>query len=64
MIGLEETVVGRLNVIDIMENKILRPTIRKGESKILTRQLEKRFGTLPEWVTDRLAGAKEPELLA
>ena len=64
IIGLEETVVGRLNMIDIMENKVLGPAILRGEATMLARQMEKRFGTLPEWVTERLVGANESELLA
>jgi hypothetical protein len=63
IIGLEETVVRRLNMIDIMENKVLGPAILKGEATIVARLLEKRFGTLPEWVSEKLGSAKEAELL-
>jgi hypothetical protein len=64
IIGLEEVVVRRLHMIDIMENKVLGPAILKGEATILATQLEERFGTLPEWVSQKLGSAKEAELLA
>ena len=64
IIGLEEAVVRRLQMIDIMENKVLGPAILKGEAKMLASQLEKRFGTLPDWVTEKLESAKEPDLMA
>ena len=64
IIGLEEAVVRRLQMIDIMENKVLGPAILKGEATMLARLLEKRFGTLPDWVTEKLESAKEPELMA
>jgi hypothetical protein len=51
-------------MIDIMENKVLGPAILKGEATMLARLLEKRFGELPEWATERLASAKEAELMA
>ncbi len=38
--------------------------IAKGESRILKRQLERRFGLLPEWASERLVSAKEDELEA
>lgn len=63
ILGLEETVVRRLNMIDIMENKVLGPAILKGEATMLARLLEKRFGELPEWITEKLANAKEAELI-
>jgi hypothetical protein len=34
----------------------------EGESRLLKRQLERRFGPLPEWVSVRLGSAKEDEL--
>ncbi len=36
----------------------------EGESRILKRQLERRFGVLPEWATEQLNHAKEKELEA
>ena len=30
---------------------------REGEAKILTRQLQHRFGNLPDWATDKIASA-------
>jgi hypothetical protein len=34
----------------------------EGESRLLKRQLERRFGPLPQWVSERLGCAKEDEL--
>ena len=36
----------------------------EGESKLLKRQLERRFGALPAWVTEKLSNAAEPALEA
>lgn len=36
----------------------------EGESRLLKRQLERRFGVLPEWVTEKLNRATEQELEA
>ncbi|MBF0310731.1 MAG: hypothetical protein HQL56_14505, partial [Magnetococcales bacterium] len=36
----------------------------KGESAVLLRQIQLKFGTLPAWVRDRVAGAGLPELTA
>ncbi|MBF0420104.1 MAG: DUF4351 domain-containing protein [Magnetococcales bacterium] len=33
-----------------------------GEAKILTRQLQRRFGILPEWVREKIAKANQPSL--
>jgi len=33
-----------------------------GEIKILKKQLERRFGALPAWVSDKLANAGEQDL--
>jgi len=63
IIGLEEAVLKRLHMIDIMENKVLGPAILKGEAIIVATQLEKRFGALPDWVGEKLGNAKEPELI-
>jgi len=38
--------------------------IAKGESKLLTRQLERRFGALPAWAAEKLSNATEPALEA
>ena len=46
-----------------MENKVLGPAILKGEANLLARLLEKRFGTLPERVRNKLESAKEPALM-
>ncbi len=58
-------------IIDIMQNRVLGPAIRKalkqgreegrqegvkdGELNLLTRQLERRFGPLPPWAKRSLA---------
>jgi hypothetical protein len=34
----------------------------EGESKLLKRQLERRFGALPAWATEKLSNASEPAL--
>src|ERR1700685_3759796 len=47
IIGIEETVVRKLHMIDIMENKVLGPAILKGEATMLASQLEEKFGALP-----------------
>jgi hypothetical protein len=56
-----------LNMIDIMENKVLGPAILKGilkgEAKIVASQLGRRFGPVPEWVMEKLGSATEPELM-
>ena len=36
----------------------------EGESRILRRQLERRFGVLPQWASEQLESAKEDELEA
>jgi hypothetical protein len=51
-------------MIDIMENKVIGPAILKGEAKIVTGLLEEQFGTVPDWVTEKLGSAKEAELMA
>ena len=38
--------------------------IVKGESRLLKRQLERRFGLLPEWASEQLGCAQEEDLEA
>ena len=38
--------------------------ITKGESRILRRQLELRFGAIPAWVTEKLSSATEQDFEA
>jgi len=76
IMGIEETVVKRVHMIDIMENKVLGPAIRQGieqgkalgielgQMQALSRQLTKKFGPLPDPVMTRLHGASEAELLS
>ena len=35
---------------------------RKGEAKMLTRMLQRRFGTVPEWASEKIAKAEFPSL--
>ncbi len=67
--ALEKTVARRLNMIDIMENRVLGPAVlrgvHQGQTTLLTVQLKQRFGNkLPDWVPDKLEGASERQLLA
>jgi hypothetical protein len=52
-------------MIDIMENKVLGPAIRqgiqRGKAEMLTELLTERFGMLPDWASQRLAEAQEPD---
>jgi hypothetical protein len=67
---LEETVEREIQkmpvYIDISENKVLGPAykrgIKEGEVTVLRRQIEKRFGTMPAWAEERLAGRSTTEL--
>jgi hypothetical protein len=65
IIGVEESAVRRLHMIDIMENKVLGPAIRqgiqKGKAEMLSELLTERFGMLPDWTSQRLAEAEEPD---
>jgi hypothetical protein len=47
-----------------MMNEALAQGIRQGESAVVVRLLETRFGVLPDWVKERLGNAKEPEIMA
>jgi len=55
---------------DIMDHEVIGPAIRQGleqgrhegRSNVLKRQLEKRFGSLPEWVEPRLSALSVSEL--
>ena len=67
---LEETVereIGKMPVyIDLLENKVLGPKFKRamqeGEMRILRRQIEKRFGAIPNWAEERLAARSAAEL--
>ena len=76
--GLEETVEQEIRntpvLIDILENKVLGREFKKGlqegrqegrqegELAILRRQIERRFGSLPPWAEQRLAGTSTERL--
>jgi hypothetical protein len=67
--SLETTVARRLNMIDIMENKVLGPAVLRGEhqgqAKFLSMQLKERFGgKLPDWVPTKLEEASERQLIS
>lgn len=52
--------------VDIRENKFFQEAyaagIKDGEQKVLLRQLERRFGVLPEWVLERVKQADSATL--
>ena len=56
--------------IDILENKVLGREYKrglqegelKGELTVLRRQIEKRFGAMPSWAEEKLAGRSTAEL--
>ena len=45
--------------IDILENQVLGREYLRGERNLLRLMIEKRFGTLPEWASQRLAQLTE-----
>ncbi|MEO5329719.1 MAG: DUF4351 domain-containing protein [Magnetococcus sp. THC-1_WYH] len=55
---------------NLMENDVFRPIImkaqmeseQKGEANILTRLLQRRFGTVPEWAKEKIAKAELPSI--
>jgi hypothetical protein len=67
---LEETVEREIEkmpvYIDLLKNKVLGPAFKRGmeegEMRILRRQIEKRFGAIPNWAEERLAGRSAAEL--
>jgi predicted transposase YdaD len=64
---------------DIMDHQVIGPAFRQGREEgrqegrqegreekgreILRLQLEKRFGSLPQWASSRLANLSEPEVM-
>jgi len=71
--GLEEKVEEAKKVpafYDILENKVLGREYKRGlqegrqegERTLLRLQIEKRFGSVPEWASQRLEKLSEPEL--
>lgn len=63
IIGIEERVVERLHMIDIMENKVLGPAVLRGEATVLKILLEECFGPLPADIVDRVDRASQDEML-
>ena len=63
---LEESVeqeVRKMPILnDILDNKVLGREFKRGELTVLRRQIEKRFGAVPNWAEDRLAGRTTTEL--
>jgi len=70
IIGIEDAVTERITMIDIMENKIIGPAIRKGlaqglaqgERDVVARLLTWKFGPLPGHVIEKLQNAAESDL--
>jgi hypothetical protein len=42
--------------------KGLQQGLQQGESRLLRKQLERRFGALPQWASDKLYSAAEQDL--
>jgi hypothetical protein len=47
---------------DILDNKVLGREFKRGELTVLRRLIEKRFGAIPSWAEERLAGRSAPDL--
>jgi Domain of unknown function (DUF4351) len=47
---------------DILEHQVIGPAILQGRQEVLRRQLEKRFGRIPNWVEARLLNLSAVEL--
>lgn len=47
---------------DILENRVLGREFKRGELSLLRRQIEERFGPIPQWAADRLVERSAAEL--
>ncbi len=47
---------------DILENRVLGREFKRGELSLLRRQIEERFGRMPQWAEDRLVERSAAEL--
>lgn len=47
---------------DILDNKVLGREFKRGELTVLRRQIETRFGAMPSWAEERLAGRSPADL--
>jgi len=47
---------------DILDNKVLGREFKRGELTVLRRLIEKRFGAIPSWAEERLAGRSAPKM--
>jgi hypothetical protein len=47
---------------DILDNKVFGREYKRGELAVLRRQIEKRFGAIPSWAEERLAGRSPADL--
>ena len=52
----------RRQMIDIMENEVLRPAVLKGEIEIILTLLEDKFAAVPDWVLRKLHAADDKQL--
>ena len=58
-----ETVMAYVTSIErIGIEKGVQQGIQQGESRLLRKQLERRFGALPQWASDKLNSAAEQDL--
>jgi hypothetical protein len=48
---------------DIPETSVLAREFKKGELRILRRQIEKRFGPIPSWAEERLVSQSRADLV-
>ena len=63
---LEETVEQEARKMPILnyllDNKVLGREFKRGELTVLRRQIEKRFGAIPNWAEERLVGRSATDL--
>ncbi|MBL8233710.1 MAG: hypothetical protein JNL98_34755 [Bryobacterales bacterium] len=62
IVGIEDVVSERLNMIDIMANRVLGPAVLKGSRRTIATLLDQKFGPLPEWAVEQLEQAGEAQL--
>jgi len=66
IMGIAKDVARRIHMIDIMQNEVIGPAIRKGiaqgKTQLLSQLLTTKFGPLPDHAVERLHSASESEL--